>query len=125
MHILGVVLGVIVSSALAGMFAPPWPEPLAGWAWCVITPHRLRVGLKQARIYNTRGSLPAIIRTARAPYGERVHVWCPAGATVEGIRSAGPVLRGACWAADVTVTRDELRSHLVTIDVIRKIDELD
>lgn len=119
-RVLGTEWGIVAASALAGVFAPPWPEPLAGWAWCVITPHRLRAGFSEARLRTTRGKLPAIMRVARAPFGERVLVWCPAGISAEDLRSAGAVLRAACWAADVRITRDERRAQLVTIDVIRR-----
>jgi hypothetical protein len=119
-HSLGVEWGVIASSALAGVFGPPWPEPLAGWAWCVITPHRLRAGFRQARVCTTRGKLPAIVRTRRTEIGERVQVWCPAGTTAEDLQDARDILRAACWAADVKITRDEALSHRVTIDVIRR-----
>jgi hypothetical protein len=118
-HSLGVEWGIIASSVLVGVLGPPWPEPLAGWAWCVITPHRLRAGFRQARIFTTRGRLPAIMRTTRTEFGERVQVWCPAGTSAEDLQAARNVLRAACWAADVKVTRDEARSHRVTIDVTR------
>jgi hypothetical protein len=120
LHVLGMEWGIIATSILFGVFGPPWPEPLAGWAWCVITQHRLRVGFRQARICTTRGKLPAILRTRRTESGERVLVRCPAGTSAEDIESARTALRVACWSADVTVTRDEQRSHRVWIDVIRR-----
>lgn len=119
-HSLGVEWGIIASSALVAVFGPPWPEPLAGWAWCVITPHRLRVGFRQARVCTTRGKLPAIMRTQRAEFGERVQVWCPAGTSAEDLQAARDILRAACWAAEVKITRDEAHSHRVAIEVIRR-----
>ncbi len=116
---LGLTWGIIATSALAGLLGPPWPRSLTERAWCVITPHRLRAGFAQARIWTARGHLPAIIRTTRAPYGERVLVWCPAGTSAEDLRAARALLRAACWAADIQVARDEQRSQLVTIRVIR------
>ena len=43
----------------------------------------------------------------------------------EDIYAARDDLRAACWAADVRVTRDEQRSHLVTVDVIRRPDDIE
>jgi hypothetical protein len=120
LHILGTEWGVITASALAAAFGPPWPAPAADLAWLVITPHRLRTGFSQARLRTAGGRLPVIMRTTRAPFGERVRVWCPAGISAEDLRSARPLLRAACWAADVRVTRDGQHAHIVTVDVIRR-----
>jgi hypothetical protein len=119
---LGTEWGIITSSALAGLLGPPWPGQVTGRAWQVITPHRLRAGFGQARLWNNRGRLPAITRTTRTSFGERVRVWCPAGLSAEDLRAARAVLRAACWAADVRVSRDELHAQVVTVDVIRARD---
>ena len=110
---------VICVSALAGMASPPWPEPVSAAAWRIITPHRLRSGFAQARIQSRRGRLPFVLRTTSEPFGERAHVWCPAGTSAEDLRSARALLRAACWAADVRIIPDERHRHLATIDVIR------
>jgi hypothetical protein len=59
------------------------------------------------------------MRTTSEPFGERVRLWCPAGTSAEDLRSARPILRAACWAADVRITQDDSRAHIVTVDVIR------
>lgn len=110
---------VICLSALAGVITPPWPEPVIAAAWRIFTPHRLRSGFVQAGIHSTRGRVPLVLRTTSEPFGERVRVWCPAGTSAEDLRSARALLRAACWAADVRITSDEHRRHLVTIDVMR------
>jgi hypothetical protein len=118
--VLGPKWGMITASAMAGVCSPPWPRPFAARVWCVITAHRLRCGLVQARVQTRRGRLPLILSTTPTPFGERVRIWCPAGITAEALRSARSTLRAACWAADVRVTRDNERSQRVTVDVIRQ-----
>jgi hypothetical protein len=116
---LGAEWGLIAASALAGACSPPWPRPVAARVWCVITAHRLRCGFVQARIQTRRGRLPVILSTTPVPFGERVHIWCPAGVTAEAVKTARGTLRAACWAADVRVTRDNGQSQRVIVDVIR------
>ena len=119
LRVLGTEWTVIAMSALAGALAPPWPPWATAAALRVITPHRLRSGCAQARIQSRRGRLPLVLRTTSTPFGERVRLWCPAGTSAEDLRSARPLLRAACWAADVRITRDERYAHIVTVDVIR------
>lgn len=121
----GLAWAVIGLSALAGALAPPWPGWLIPYAWQLITPHLLRSGLYHARIQNRSGRRPVIVRVTREPFGEQVRLWCPAGTSAEDLEDAAGVLRAACWAADVRVTRDEHRSHMVTVDIIRRTDEID
>jgi hypothetical protein len=116
---LGGEWGLVTVSVMAGVCSPPWPRPVAGRVWCVITAHRLRCGFVQARIQTRRGRLPVILSTAPAPFGERVRIWCPPGITAEAIKSARDTLRAACWATDVRVTRDHDQSQRVVVDVIR------
>jgi hypothetical protein len=117
---LGAKWAVLSLASLAGLLGPPWPAWLTARLWCVVTPHRLRSGFVQARIQTRRGRLPVIMRTAPAPFGERVHLWCPAGISAEDFRSARETLRAACWARDVRVTRSEDHSHRIMLDVIRR-----
>jgi hypothetical protein len=122
---LGIAWAVAGLCAMVGAFSPPWPDWLAPYAWQLITPHLLRSGLYQARIQNRSGRRPVIVRVTREPFGERVRLWCPAGTSAEDLDSAAGILRAACWAADVRVTRDEQRSHMVTVDIIRRRDDID
>jgi hypothetical protein len=119
---LGLTLGTLVVSAMFGLLSPPWPGWLTALAWHVITPHRVRAGLSRARVHNRKGWHPVVTRVTCAEFGERVELWCPAGTTAEDVYSARTVLRDACWATDVRVTCDALRSHVVTVDVIRRGD---
>ena len=124
-HTSSLVWAVVGLSALVGALSPPWSEQLKAFGWQLITPHRVRIGLYQARIENRSGRRPMIVRVTGEPFGERVLLRCPAGVSAEDIYVARDVLRAACWAADVRVARDEQRSHLVTVDVIRRPDDIE
>jgi hypothetical protein len=121
----GVVWAVIGLSVVAGALSPPWSARMRAFGWLLMTPHRLRAGLYHARIQNRNGKRPVITRITSEPFGERVRLWCPAGIAAEDIQAQKDVLRAACWASDVRVTRDEQRSHLVTVDVIRRPDDFE
>ena len=89
-------------------------------AWCIITPHRVRVGCAEGLIYSSRGKIPVILWTSSQVYGERVVLWCRAGANVDDFVSARAILAAACWAQDVAIFSDVRHAHLVTLDVIRR-----
>lgn len=112
----------LVEATILGFALGLWSPSrrvLLGRAWCIITPHRVRVGCVQARIYNSRGRLPIILRTSMEPFGERVRIWCTAGTSAEDFQSARSILSTACWAVDVRIERSVQYAHLVTLDVIR------
>jgi hypothetical protein len=90
-------------------------------AWRVITPHRVRAGCTQAWIQTRDGHLPAVLYTVPAYYGERVWVWCRAGITAGDLEAARDILRAACWASDVRVVVNDRRSHIVVLEVIRRL----
>lgn len=125
MYVLASAVGVgqaVLGVALTALVLGTWPaaqQMLSAAAWRIITPHRLRAGFVHARIHSGTGRLPIILRTTQQPFGERVLIWCPAGTSVADFRSARRILAAACWAAHITVTRDDQHAHLVTIDVIR------
>ncbi|HEY7144851.1 MAG TPA: hypothetical protein VH637_11425 [Streptosporangiaceae bacterium] len=100
-----------------------WPaarRALINRAWCIITPHRVRVACAQARIHGRRGTLPIIVRTSLEPFGERVQLWCTAGICAEDFQAARTILRSACWAREVRVQRSIRHAQLVTLEVIRR-----
>ena len=111
---------IIGLSVLAGTLSPPWSPEFQAWLWQLATPHLLRTGMFHARIQNRYGRRPMITRVTREAFGERVLLRCPVGVCAEDIEDEREMLRAACRAADVRVTRDELRAHLVTVDVIRR-----
>ncbi len=87
--------------------------------WLIVTPHRVRTCFARAWVYNERGQVPAVLRAASTPYGERVLVWCLAGTSFADIESAADLLAAACFATEVIASRDPRRGHLVYLDVIR------
>lgn len=89
-------------------------------AWCIITPHRVRVGCVEGLIYSSRGKIPFILWTSHQAFGERVLLWCRAGTSADDFDSARTVLTAACWAQDVAVFFDTHYTQLVTLDVIRR-----
>ncbi len=111
-------LAVLVSAAL--IWAPARRLLLAR-AWCIITPHRVRVGCAQAWIHSRRGKIPIVLLTTRQPFGERVHLWCRAGTSAIDFTSAQPLLTAACWARDIRVNGNERFAQLMTLDVIRHV----
>ena len=111
---------IVGVSVLAGALSPPWSTEFRAWLWQLVTPHLLRSGLFHARIQNRYGRRPMIMRVTREAFGEGVLLRCPPGVCAEDIEDARETLRAACRAADVRVTRDDLRAHLVMVDVIRR-----
>lgn len=108
-------------AAIATTFAV-WPQArawLLAHARCVITAHRVRTGCAQAWIHSRQGKLPVILLTSPMPFGERVHLWCRAGIGPQDFLAAMDVLRSACWASEIDITRHERHSHIVILDVIR------
>jgi hypothetical protein len=89
-------------------------------AWCIISPHRVRVGCAEGLIYSSRGKIPVILWTSHRAFGERVLLWCRAGTSADDFVSARTVLAAACWAQDVAVYFDIDHTQLVTLDVIRR-----
>lgn len=107
-----------------GNAPPPWPERLAALGWQLLTPRLLRRGIYQARIENRSGVRPLIIGVTRKPFGERLRLWCPPGISAEDLHAAREVLRAACYAAYVRISRDDQRSDIVIVDVIRSHSEI-
>lgn len=113
------VIAVIVT-ALTVLCWPRARRFTVDRAWCIITPHRVRVGCTQGLIYSSRGKIPAILWTTHQAFGERVLLWCRAGTSADDFVSARAVLTAACWARDVHVFVDSQHTHLVALDVIRR-----
>ena len=99
-----------------------WP-PARRWsiarAWCVITPHRIRVGCVNAWVQTRGGRLPIILATAPTDYGEQVRLWLRAGLTTADLYAAREVLAAACWAMEVRVVPSARHAHLATLEVVR------
>jgi hypothetical protein len=140
---LGLVTGVVLGTAAIGIALGPgwlitaaaavmaigtgamtWPASrryLIARAWCVITPHRIRTGCTHAWVQTRDGRLPVVLYTVPADFGERVWLWCRAGITGPDLVAARDILRAACWASDVRVVVNDRRSHIVVLEVIRRV----
>lgn len=117
-----VMLGTLAAMAALAGAALLWPTArryLLARLWCVITPHRVRVGCAQAWIHSRRGKIPIVLLTTRQPFGERVHLWCRAGTSAMDFTTALPLLIAACWARDIRVNANQRFAQLITLDVIR------
>lgn len=115
------LLAVIAGSAVLTMLIA-WPAArhrLNARAWCILTPHRLRTGCVQARIYTRCGRLPAILWCAPKEYGEQVLIWCPAGVTAGDFLTARQILAAACYASKIEVVTHPRYRHIVILGVIR------
>jgi len=124
-----IVLGVAAAAAVTGCLAavlaataslPAGRRFLTARAWCIVTPHRIRVGCAQGWIHSRGGKIPAVLLTRSQSFGERVYLWCRAGTSAEDLSSVRGLLAAACWADDVRVTRHLRYAHLVTVDVVRR-----
>jgi hypothetical protein len=89
-------------------------------AWCIIIPHRVRVGCVEGLIYSSRGKIPVILWTSHRPFGERVLLYCRGGTTADDFVSARTILTTACWAQDIVIYVDTQHTQLVALDVIRR-----
>jgi hypothetical protein len=127
---IGVTLGpgwlitTTVAVTTVGAGALTWPASrrrLIARAWCVITPHRIRTGCTHAWVQTRDGRLPVVLYTMPADFGERVWLWCRAGITGADLVAARDILRAACWASDVRVVLNDRRSHIVVLEVIRRV----
>jgi hypothetical protein len=54
-------------------------------------------------------------------FGERVWLWRRAGITSGDLEAARDILRSACRASDVRVVVNDRRSHIVVLEVIRRL----
>jgi hypothetical protein len=125
-----IVLGWVAAAAVTAGLAAALISMAIGWprgrrfliarTWCIVTPHRVRVGCAQAWIHSRAGKIPAVLHTRCEPFGERVLLWCRAGTSADDLFSARGLLAAACWADDVHVTRDPRYAQLVVLDVVRR-----
>jgi len=99
---------------------PPARTRVVARAWCVITPHRVRVGCINGWVQTRRGKLPFVLRTVPTGYGERVELWCRAGISAADLYGARHLLASACWAKEVWVVPSARHAHLVTLEVVRR-----
>jgi len=116
---LAVTAGAGLAVSAAVLCWPPARRWIIARAWCVITPHRIRVGCVNAWVQTRRGRLPIILATAPTDYGEQLRLWLRAGLTTADLYAAREVLAAACWAMEVRVVPSARHAHLVTLEVVR------
>jgi hypothetical protein len=85
--------------------------------WCVLTPHRVRTGLKHAWVHSRTGRLPMVLWTRPVPGGEELLLLLRPGTSAADVAAAD--LATACWAEEVRVEPGP-RPHLVRLTVVRR-----
>jgi hypothetical protein len=105
-----------ITAALLGW--EPARKRIIARAWCVITPHRIRVGCLHAWVQTMDGRPPIVLYAEPTVFGERVMVWCREGIAVEDLVAARDILTFACWAIETRVL--PANAPVVAIDVIRR-----
>jgi hypothetical protein len=88
--------------------------------WCVVTPHRFRVGCAEALILTRTGKLPVVFLVRSLPFGERVFVWCRGGTTPHDLDDVRDGIAAACWAIAVRVQQSPRYANVAIVDVIRR-----
>jgi hypothetical protein len=121
-HAITITWTLIVLTAATGLFAliPHTRRYVKARFWCLITRHRLQRLCWEARLHTRSGRLPLILRIKPTEVGERAWIWCRAGISAEDFEAHKEEVGAACYARDARITRDKQRSHLITIDVIRR-----
>ncbi|GEM_PF-1363185 len=121
-HVLAATLAALVltGAGTAAGVIPATRRYLARRFWCLVTRHRLQRLCWEARLHTRTGLLPLILRITPTEVGERAWVWCRAGICAEDFEDRTEEIRSACYARDARVTRDQQRSQVITIDVIRR-----
>ncbi len=116
------VLAIYVYLALVAC----WPAGrafLMAHLWCSVSRHRARTALGQAGVSSLEGRVPYIVRVRPTAVGTMVTAWMRAGTAVEQLGQDESVqvgiLRAACWAREVRITRHPRWSHLVNLHLVR------
>lgn len=105
---------VLSGLAVAGGAALPYGRRRA---WCVVTPHRVRTGLKHAWVHSRTGRLPMVLWTRPVPAGEELLLLLRPGTSLTDVAAAD--LATACWARAVRVEPGAKASQ-VRLTVIRR-----
>lgn len=121
---LALLATAVVAITAALLRWEPARKRIIARAWCVITPHRIRVGCLTAWVPGRKDRLPIVLHTVPTVFGERVTLWCRTGIAVEDLVAAREILSATCWAADVRILPDQHHARLVAIDVIRRVPEV-
>jgi hypothetical protein len=108
-----------VAAAVPAAAAFAVVPPLRWRFWCVVTPHRVRTGLRQAWVFSRSGRIPMVLWTRPVQEGEQLLLLLRPGLTAADLADAAPVLAAACWAREVVVVPHPTRAALVRLVVVR------
>jgi S-DNA-T family DNA segregation ATPase FtsK/SpoIIIE len=100
-----------------------WGKPvlwLAGSLGRARTRRRMQAALRELRLANTSGQVPRVKWTASTAVGERVTLACRPGQSAELLDLRAEEFRAAVKSRDVRIRRDDNRSNLVYVDVVRR-----
>lgn len=87
---------------------------------CSRTRRRLAAVFKETRVATASGKLPIVLRSRLTRSGEQYRLWLRIGQSAEVLDSRMEEIRAACRCQDVRIIRNERRSHLVMVEVIRR-----
>ena len=113
--------GVVLAAALAIIFAIPHSRRfVVRRFWCVLARHRFHRLCWEARLHTRAGRLPVVLWTRPTRVGERLTVWCRAGACADDFAQHSGELAAGCYAREARVTPNTRWAQIVTIDIIRR-----
>lgn len=99
---------------------PAVRDGLWGWLRCSVTRRQLLAGLAETRSANVSGKLPRVASIRTTAVGERVLLVARPGHSAELLDVKVEELRAAAHCRELRVTRDENRSHRITVDIVRR-----
>jgi hypothetical protein len=112
---------LIEFGGLAAVVAvPPVWRYLGYRMWAVSDRHRIWACLTQTRTMTPDGKMPLLCWSRPSPVGERVHVWLPAGLSVNDVDNITEALAAACYAAQARVEVNRKWTHLAVITIVRR-----
>ena len=77
-------------------------------------------GLAETRAANPSGRLPRVTRMRTTAVGERLVLVAKPGQSAELLDARVEELRAAARCREVRITRDENRSHRISVDIVRR-----
>jgi S-DNA-T family DNA segregation ATPase FtsK/SpoIIIE len=113
-------LAVTTGASVGLLGLPPVRRWLIGWLACSRTRRQLLAGFKHTRTANLDGRLPRVVKTKATTIGQQLALRLRPGQSTELLDARVEELRAAVRSRDVRLTRDEQRSHRVTVDVVRR-----
>ena len=110
----------VVAATGAAMLSAPCVRRMSVRVWWhVVTPHLFRRCCSDLGFRDSRGRLPAVLRTRTTRRGQRLTVWCSAGVSIKDFRHARDEFALALWAQAVEVRRHPRFGQLAVVTVVR------